>query len=115
MISSTSHSSSLSSNLGGGSRKFGPYLSVSLYGVSNLVWNALWIFQCEGNLRQYVMSEIFLVIGKGLYLLGASFVDLYGSGRFVCLSQTESPTLNGLKLVSLARHCCDVLMASWAS
>jgi hypothetical protein len=52
------------------------------------------------------------MIGKGPYLLGASFVDLYGSGRFVHSSQTESPTLNGLKFVSLIRHCCDVLIAS---
>jgi hypothetical protein len=91
MISLTSHSGSLSNSLGGGSRKFSSYLS------------------------QYVMSSIFCMIGKGLYLFGASFVDLYGSGRFVCSSQSESLSLKGLKLVSLTRHRCNVLIASWAS
>jgi hypothetical protein len=61
------------------------------------------------------VSDIFCVMGKGPYLLGVSFADLYGSGRFVHSSQTESPTLKGLKFVSLTRHCCATLMASWAS
>jgi hypothetical protein len=54
-------------------------------------------------------------MGKGLYLLGASFANSYGNGRFVHLSQTKSPILKGLKFVSLTRYCCAVLMASWAS
>jgi hypothetical protein len=58
------------------------------------------------------VSDIFCVTGKGLYLLGASLVNLYGSGRFVHSSQTESPILKGLKFVSLTRRFCAVLMAS---
>jgi hypothetical protein len=79
------------------------------------VWKVLWIFQCGGNLSQYVVSNIFCVIGKGLYLFGASLVNSYGSRRFVRSSQTKSLTLKGLKFVSLTRHFCAVLMASWAS
>jgi hypothetical protein len=61
------------------------------------------------------MSDIFWVTGKGLYLFGVSLVDSYGSRRFVHSSQTESPVLKGLKFVSLMRHLCAILMASWAS
>jgi hypothetical protein len=55
------------------------------------------------------------VIGKGLYLLGVSLFDSYGSGRFVRSNQTRSPTLKGLKFISLIRHFCAMLIASWAS
>jgi hypothetical protein len=54
-------------------------------------------------------------MGKGPYLFGASLVDSYGSGRFVRSSHTRSSTLKGLKFVSLTRHFCAMLMASWAS
>jgi hypothetical protein len=79
------------------------------------VWKVSWIFQCGGNLSQYVVSDIFCVIGKGPYLFGTSLVDLYGSGRFVCSNQTKSSTLKGLNFVSLTRRFCTVLMTSWAS
>jgi hypothetical protein len=79
------------------------------------VWKASWIFQCGGNLSRYVVSDIFCLMGKSLYLLGVSFVDLYGSGRFVRSSQTRSLILKGLKFVSLMRCFCAMFMASWAS
>jgi hypothetical protein len=38
--------------VGGGSRKFGLWASVSLYRVRRDTWNTLWILQLSGSLSQ---------------------------------------------------------------
>ena len=77
MIFSISHSGSPPSILmGGGSRKFGPCISVSLKGVRSEAWNTRWIFQIGGSWRRYAMGEITAATLKGPYCFGDSFANL---------------------------------------
>ena len=63
----------------------------------------------------YATSDILATTLKGPYHLGASFFVMYGRFRFVPSSQTLSPILKGLKLLSFTSLCCAFLIASCAS
>ena len=57
---------------GGGSRKFGPCVSVSLYGVRRDAWKMGWIRHPVGKSSWYNVSEILAATLKGPYCLGDS-------------------------------------------
>ena len=51
MILLTSYSSSDLIMIGGGDKKFGPCVVVSLYGDRRVAWNMSWIFHVSGSQR----------------------------------------------------------------
>jgi hypothetical protein len=111
----TSHSGSPSRMSGGGSRKFGPCFSISLYGVRSDAWKLSCIFHVGGNSNLYATFDILATTLKGPYHLGASFFDGYGKFKFVPSSQTLSLIWNGLKLLSFTKCSCVFFIASCAS
>ena len=72
---STSYSSSDLIMVGGGDKKFGPCMAVSLYGDRKVVWNTLWILHVDSSRRQYVIGDRTCVILKGPCHLGDNFLE----------------------------------------
>jgi hypothetical protein len=105
--SSTSYSGLLSIRSGGGSGKFSPCSSVSLYGVRSDAWKALKIFQCGGSSRQYTTGDITLMILKGPLCHVPSFAVGCDNLRFMFSSQTWSPSWNGRK------WCCPFFLSQY--
>jgi hypothetical protein len=80
-------------------------------------WKTLCIFQWEGSDNLYAIFDIWAVISKGPYHLGASFgVKLLGNFRLVASSQTLELIANGVKRgLSLTQKSCTFLCTSWVA
>jgi hypothetical protein len=74
---------------GGGQAKLGPWAGVSMYGLSNELWNMGWILICEGssNLQFVGVAQITL---KGPYHRGASLALGWVVYRLVASNSTWS-------------------------
>ena len=80
-------------------------------------WNILWIFYCFGSFSQKAMEDMTWVISKGLVCFAKSFLEGTWSLRFLVLSQTLSPTFQGLKQEKVCSFmcCCANLWVALAS
>jgi len=58
---------------GGGQRKLGLWISISVYGISRAAWNTSCILQVIGNLSLKVRGPITCLVLKGPSCLGAIF------------------------------------------
>ena len=57
---------------GGGDKKFGPCVVVSLYGDRRVAWNTLWILHMGGSQRWYMSGDRICAISKGPCCLGTA-------------------------------------------
>ena len=73
-ICSTSHSGSPLIRSGGGSVKFSPCFSISLYGCKSLAWKTSCIFQWDSSSKQKFVCPTTSWTLNGPYFLGPSFL-----------------------------------------
>ena len=95
-ICSTFHSGLPSMRSGGGSVKFSPCSSISLYGWRSLAWKTLCIFQWEGSSRQKLACPTTSRTLNNPYRSGPNFCVGCVVCRFVPFSHTLSPPLYSL-------------------
>src|ERR1700730_8732346 len=100
-ISSTLYSSSPATMSGGGSGKFGPWTSVSLYGCNCVALKTGCICHCRGRSSLYATSEIFLSIRNSPKCLAHNLKVGCVVLRCVPSNQTCSPSLYGINLCPL--------------
>ena len=89
-----------------GCGKLGPYSKVSLYEDRREVWNMSWIFHCFDSFSWKAREGTTWMIWKGPVHFDESFLEGTWSLRFLILSQTLSPTFQGLKHKKVCFFMC---------